>query len=57
MVPLTDYFSNAHERVYIDLRDSKGYKNELENLRHGDSNLVLTINLKNAIAKKVRRRF
>ena len=28
-----DYFTSFDERIYIDLRDSKGYTNEIEKLR------------------------
>ena len=41
------YFTNtSDERVYIDLRRSKGYTNELEKLVRNDSGISLTINLK-----------
>ena len=35
-----EYFTNADERIYIDLRDSKEYTGELEKLRRGNSEKV-----------------
>ena len=48
-----DYFrDNFDERLYIDMRRSKGYTNELEKLTHNDGGVTLTIKLKQAAAKK-----
>ena len=44
------------ERVYIDIRQSKGYTSEFERVNRDDSNLSITINLKAATAKKMRLR-
>ena len=44
------------DRLYIDLRRSKGYTDELEKIYRDDSQLSLTINLKNASTKKLRFR-
>ena len=43
-------------RIYIDMRRSKGYTNELEKLNRDDSDLAVTIGLKEAAAKKLRLR-
>ena len=71
-VPLTQYINNpiyqdmtpeedwgADRRddcLYIDLRRSKGYTDELEKIYRDDSQLSLKINLKNATTKKLRFR-
>ena len=44
------------ERLYVDLRRSKGYTDELEKIYRDDGKLTLTINLKNASTKKLRFR-
>ena len=71
IAPLTDYthyeifpelptkekcFNMADERVFIDVRDSKGYTGELKRLRRGDSNFVLHLPTKIATAKTLSRR-
>ena len=39
------YFSNqSDERVYIDMRRSKGYTDELEKINRDDSGIALNIN-------------
>ena len=48
------YFSDADERLYADLRDSKGYIGELQKLRWEGSKIVLKVNFKAALAKKMR---
>ena len=48
------YFTNADEKIFIDLRRGKGYTNEIEKLNRDDSDLSITITLKNAAAKKMR---
>ena len=49
------YFSDtSDERVYIDLRRSKGYTNELEKLVRNDSGISLTINLRKLAPFKMR---
>ena len=49
-----NYFTNSDERVYIDIRRSKGYTGEFERVNRDDSDLVVTVDLKNASAKKMR---
>ena len=50
-----DYFrSTSNEKLYIDMRRSKGYADELEKLTLGDSNVSLTVKLKAATTKKLR---
>ena len=69
IAPLTDYTNNeiyqdladkyfsSDEKMYIDLRRSKGYTDELESLTRNDNRLTLTVMLKDAVAKKIRLRF
>ena len=53
-----DYFGeDSDERLYIDMRHSKGYTKELEKLSRDDGSVTLTIKLKQAAAKRVRLRF
>ena len=48
-----DYFGDdSDERLYIDMRRSKGYTNELEKLTRDDGDVTLTIKLKKAAEKK-----
>ena len=52
-----DYFSDEiDERVYIDMRRSNGYTDELEKINRDDSGIALNIKLKKAAAKKLRFR-
>ena len=46
--------SDKDHRVYIDMRRSKGYADELENLIRDDSDVNLTVNLKETAEKKMR---
>lgn len=46
--------SDKDHRVYIDMRRSKGYADELENLIRDDSEVNLTVNLKETAEKKMR---
>ena len=39
------FFSYSKKRVYIDLKDSKGYADVLKKVRIDNSNLLLHINL------------
>ena len=48
------YFTDSDERVYIDIRKSKGYTGEFERVNRDDSDLVVTIDLKVAATKKMR---
>ena len=50
------YFTDLDKRVYIDIRQSKGYTSEFERVNRDNSNLSITINLKAATAKKMRLR-
>ena len=50
------YFSDADERAYFDLRASKRCASELEKLRPNDSKIALKVNLKPALTKKMRLR-
>ena len=52
---LTDedtYFSDSNEQIYLDMDNSKGYRDELENLKRDDSDLLLKLELKNAVENK-----
>ena len=60
-VPLTpdeDKFADNErdDRIYIDMRRSKGYTDELEKINRDDSGVALHIKLKKAAAKKIRIR-
>ena len=48
------YFTDSDEKVYIDIRRSKGFTGEFERVNRDDSDLVVTVDLKNATAKKMR---
>ena len=51
------YFSDeSDERVYIDMRRSKAYTDELEKINRDYSGIALNIKLKAAAAKKLRFR-
>ena len=50
------YFTDSDERVYIDIRRSKGYTGEFKRVNRDDSNLSIPINLKAVAAKKIRLR-
>ena len=47
------YFTDSDEKVYIDIRRSNGYTGEFERVNRDDSDLVVTVDLKNAAAKKM----
>ena len=48
------YFSNESDgRVYIDMRRSKGYTDELEKINRYDRGIALNVKLKAAAAKKL----
>ena len=54
---IEDYFSDeSDERVYIPMRRSKGYTDELEKINCNDSGIALNIKLKKPAAKKLRFR-
>ena len=46
------YFTKSDEKVYIDIRRSKGYTGEFERVNRDDSDLVVTVDLKKAADKK-----
>ena len=46
------YFTDSDERLYIDLRRSKGHTREFERVNRNDSDLTITIELKTALTKK-----
>ena len=48
------YFTDSDEKVYIDIRRSKGFTGEFERVNRDDSDLVVTVDLKNAATKKMR---
>ena len=70
--PLTQYKNNSiyqeiieedkftdnetDDRIYIDMRRSKGYTDELEKINRDDSGIALTISLKEAAPQKLRFR-
>ena len=48
------YFTDSDEKVYIDIRRSKGYTGEFERGNRDESDLVVTVDLKKATDKKMR---
>ena len=57
IIPEEEYRSNTRDdRIYIDMRRSQGYTDELEKLTRDDSGLAVVINLKEAAQKKMRLR-
>ena len=49
-----DYFGNKlDEKIYIDLRDSMGYTDEIEKPSINDTKLMVTIETKSRLAKKM----
>ena len=52
-----EFTSNEKDnRIYIDMRRSKGYTDKLEKINRDDSGVALNISLKDATAKKLRLR-
>ena len=49
-------FTNTDEKLYIDMRRSKGYKDELEKLTQDDSSITLTVKLEATATQKMRLR-
>ena len=47
------YFTTSDDRVFLDLRGSRGYTNEIENLSQNDSKRVSKIELKNSLIVKM----
>ena len=54
MPTINQYFTSADEKIFIDFRRGKGYTNEIEKINRDDSDLLITITLKTAAAKKMR---
>ena len=52
----TKYFSNSDEKIFTDLRKSKVYSSELEKVTRDDSDLTITVMLKEAAEQKMRLR-
>ena len=51
------HFGNdSDEKLYIDMRRSKGYTDKLEKVTRNDSDISLTVKLKAATTKKLRLR-
>ena len=51
----SDYFgTKSDEKIYIDLRDSLGYTDEIEKRSRNDSKLNVIIELRNPLTKKIR---
>ena len=48
--------NDTDDKIYIDMRRSKGYTDKLEKLNRDDSSLAVTVGLKEAAAKKLRLR-
>ena len=46
------YFIISDEWIYLDLRDSMGYTDEMEKLKRNNSKLILKIELRNPLTKK-----
>ena len=53
---MSECFTSADENLFVDLRREKGYTNEIKKLNRDNSDLSVTIMLKNAAAKKMRLR-
>ena len=52
-----DYFGDdSDERLYIDMRHSNGYTDELDKLTRDDGAVTLTVKLKKAATKNIRLR-
>ena len=54
MVRKEKYFSDSGQRLYIDLRWGKGHTGEFERVIPDDSDLTVTVPLKNPATKKIR---
>ena len=57
LLPENTYMSkSSYERIYIDLRDSLWYTNEVEKLSRNDPKLKLTIETKTPLTKKKKKK-
>ena len=53
----THYFANdSDERIYVDLRQAKGYTREIEKPERNDSKMTITIETRQSLSKKMRLR-
>ena len=50
------FLDSSNERIYIGFHDGLGYRNEVKKPSRNDSKLTLIIELKSALAKKIRLR-
>ena len=48
---MSQYFTNADEKLFIDLRLGGGYTNEIEKINRGDSDLSIVITVKAVTTK------
>ena len=53
-MPMTHAYVRRDERLYLDLRASVAYTNEMEKLERNDSKIDLAIHLKDAATNKLR---
>lgn len=56
LVRVDKHLASCDEKLYLDLRWSKSYTNELEKLSRDDSDLTLRVKLKDAVDKTMRLR-
>ena len=54
MVRKEKYITDSNERLYIYLRRGKSHTREFEKVNRDDSDLMVTVELKNQATKKVR---
>ena len=51
------YFANdSNERIYVDLRQAKGYARELEKSKRNGFKMTITIETRQSLSKKMRLR-
>ena len=50
------YANDSEERIYIDLRQAKGYTKELEKTKRNDSKMTITVETRQCLTKKTRLR-
>ena len=56
MVRKEKYFTDSDKRLFIDLRWGKSHTGEFDKVNRDDSDLTVTVKLKNSAAKKIRLR-
>ena len=54
MVRKEKYFTDSDKRLFIDLRWGKSHTGEFDKVNRDDSDLTVTVKLKNSAAKKIR---